>query len=71
MDTSIRSFAKAVSWRLTGTLDTFVVSWVLTGTPALAATIAVTEVVTKVTLYWIHERAWNRTQWGVKRYPPR
>ncbi|CAK0765705.1 hypothetical protein CCP3SC1_460014 [Gammaproteobacteria bacterium] len=66
METRLRSFTKAVSWRIAGTLDTFVISWVLTGTPSLAATIAITEIMTKITLYWLHERAWNNTQWGIK-----
>lgn len=66
METRLRSFIKALSWRITGTADTFVVSWFLTGAPSLAATIAITEIVTKITLYWLHERAWNNSKWGVK-----
>lgn len=53
-----------MSWRVTGTLDTFVISWIITGSLGLAGGIAVTEVVTKVVLYWLHERAWNRVHWG-------
>lgn len=63
-DTKRRSLAKAVSWRVTGTADTFLISWLITGEPLLATGIAVTEVVTKVFLYWAHERAWNRVTWG-------
>lgn len=59
-----RSIAKAVSWRITGTLDTFLISWLITGEPLLATGIAATEVVTKILLYWFHERAWNKVQWG-------
>lgn len=58
-DSSVRSLMKAISWRLTGTIDTFIVSWFITGTLALATGIAFTEVFTKVFLYWLHERAWN------------
>ncbi|CAK0747282.1 hypothetical protein CCP3SC15_140010 [Gammaproteobacteria bacterium] len=64
METTIRSLFKAVSWRITGTFATFGVSWLITGTAAVAATIAATEVVAKIVLYWLHERAWNRTTWG-------
>jgi uncharacterized membrane protein len=59
-----RSLAKAVTWRLTGTLDTFVVSWIISGRLALAGTIAATEFLTKVTLFYLHERAWNLVPWG-------
>lgn len=63
-DSHRRSIAKAVSWRITGTLDTFVISWIITGSLSLAGGIAVTEVVTKIILYWLHERVWNRINWG-------
>lgn len=64
-DSNYRSLAKAISWRITGTLDTFVISWVITGHIGLAGGIAATEVITKVGLYWLHERVWNRVSWGV------
>lgn len=63
-ETNRRSIAKAVSWRITGTIDTFIISWLITGELLLASGIAVTEVVTKVVLYWVHERVWNRVKWG-------
>ena len=63
-DTNKRSLAKAISWRLTGTADTFIISWLITGQIALAGGIALTEVVTKIALFWLHERAWNKIQWG-------
>jgi len=63
-DTNSRSLAKAVSWRATGTLDTFLISWLITGELALAGGIALTEVVTKIFLFWAHERVWNKIKWG-------
>ena len=66
-DSHARSVAKAVSWRATGTLDTFLISWLITGTAALAGGIAATEVATKVVLFYLHERAWNRVRWGRSR----
>lgn len=63
-DTSVRSLAKAVSWRITGTIDTFLISWLITGQTLLASGIALTEIMTKVGLYWLHERAWTRVKWG-------
>ena len=63
-DAGIRSLAKAISWRMTGTIDTFLVSWFVTGTLSLATGIAFTEIFTKVGLFWFHERIWNKIKWG-------
>ena len=63
-DTAVRSLAKAVSWRVTGTVDTFLISWLITGQVLIAGGIALTEIVTKIFLFWLHERAWNRITWG-------
>ncbi|WP_438422253.1 DUF2061 domain-containing protein [Aquimarina macrocephali] len=60
----VRSIAKAVSWRVVGTLDTLIVSYVLTGEIALATSIASIDFVTKMILYFFHERIWNRIKWG-------
>jgi uncharacterized membrane protein/peptidoglycan hydrolase-like protein with peptidoglycan-binding domain len=61
-----RSLAKAVSWRALGSVDTFVLSWIITGSPVAAGSIAGAETVTKVVLYYLHERAWSVTRWGRK-----
>ena len=63
-DTPVRSLAKAVSWRITGTIDTFLISWLITGQALLASGIALTEIMTKVFLFWAHERVWNKISWG-------
>ncbi|GGZ73180.1 hypothetical protein GCM10007028_07920 [Algibacter mikhailovii] len=60
----IRSVAKALSWRVVGTLDTLLVSYVLTGEMSLAASIASVDFITKLILYFFHERAWNVIKWG-------
>ncbi len=57
-DAHARSFAKAVSWRIVGTMDTFAWSWLITHKAVSAAQIASTEVVTKIGLYYLHERGW-------------
>jgi uncharacterized membrane protein len=59
-----RSLAKAVSWRVVGSLDTFGLSFLVTGHAGHAASIAFAEVVTKIGLYYLHERAWRRVAWG-------
>ncbi|CAN7563429.1 DUF2061 domain-containing protein [Mesorhizobium sp. LjNodule214] len=66
MDTHSRSFAKALSWRATGTIDTMIISLVVTGSIKLAAAIGATEVVTKSLLYYLHERAWLKIPYGRK-----
>ncbi len=60
----VRSIAKALSWRVVGTLDTLIVSYILTGKIALAASIASVDFLTKLVLYFFHERAWNKIKWG-------
>lgn len=65
-DTPVRSLAKAVSWRITGTVDTFIISWFITGHALIASGIALTEIMTKVFLFWAHERVWNKISWGRK-----
>jgi bifunctional enzyme CysN/CysC/sulfate adenylyltransferase subunit 1 len=59
-----RSLAKAVSWRATGSIDTFIISWVITGNTTIAGSIAATEIVTKILLYYFHERVWALVPWG-------
>ena len=59
-----RSVAKAVSYRATGTLSTFLISWAVTGQVALALSIGLVEVFSKVGVYYLHERLWDRIPWG-------
>jgi uncharacterized membrane protein len=59
-----RSLAKAVSWRAVGTVDTFIISFFVTGKISLAGAIAAVEVVTKVMIYYVHERVWAAVPWG-------
>ena len=64
MESRSRSFAKAISWRVTGTIDTMVISLIVTGSIKLAAAIGFTEVATKSLLYYFHERAWLKIPYG-------
>ena len=63
-ESHLRSFVKAASWRATGTVDTFILSFFFTGSLKLAGSIAFTEVATKLVLFYLHERAWDRICWG-------
>jgi uncharacterized membrane protein len=66
----VRSIVKAISWRATGSIDTFLISWFVTGHSVIAVSIAGTELGTKVALYYLHERAWSRIPWGTDRRHP-
>jgi len=59
-----RSFVKAVSWRILGSIDTFVISYLVTGKLVFAASIASVETFTKIMLFYFHEQAWARVPWG-------
>ena len=51
-----RSILKTITWRITASLDTFVIAWVLTGDWKLGGSIAGIEVLTKMFFYYVHER---------------
>ncbi len=55
-----RHIAKTITWRIIGTLDTIVLSWIITGNPLMGLKIGFTEVITKMILYYLHERMWLR-----------
>jgi len=62
--TKSRSITKAFSYRIWGTLSSFLVAYIITGKADLSALIAFWETVLKVYIYYVHERVWNKIQWG-------
>jgi uncharacterized membrane protein len=62
----LRSIVKAFTWRLTGTLDTMVISFIITGQAKWAISIGLVEFFTKTLLYYLHERIWNKIDIGKK-----
>lgn len=62
-DSHSKSVIKAISWRIIGTLDTIIISWVLTGQISVALSIGSIEVFSKFFLYYGHERIWNKIKW--------
>jgi uncharacterized membrane protein len=64
-----RSVVKAISWRTVGTIDTIIVSYFITGNLVMAASIGSIEVITKMALYYFHERAWNKLSFGKVKEP--
>lgn len=61
---SSRSFAKTLTWRIVATTDTFLIAWLITGDWSWAGAIAGIEVMTKMFLYYAHERVWDKIIWG-------
>jgi len=60
----LRSIVKSLSWRIIGTLDTILISWLVTGALTIAFSIGAIELITKMVLYFFHERVWNAIKWG-------
>lgn len=62
-----RHIAKTISWRVIGTVDTIILSGIITGSWELGLAIGGIEVVTKMILYFLHERVWYKwIKYGVK-----
>ena len=59
-----RSFTKALSWRFFASLDTFLISYIITGKLSWAGSITLLEIITKTVLHYLHERGWNKFNWG-------
>lgn len=55
-----RHILKTITWRIVGTIDTMILSWVITGSLKIGLAIGGVEVITKMILYYLHERAWYR-----------
>lgn len=64
-DSKKRHLAKTVSWRVVGTLDTMVLAWIITGNPVTGVQIGIAEVITKMILYYLHERTWYKIDFGL------
>ncbi len=67
MASHIKSVAKAITWRVLGAADTFVLSFLVTGKATAAVGIVGFELLTKSMLYYGHERAWEISwlaSWG-------
>ncbi len=62
-----RDLLKTITWRIIGTIDTVVIGWVVSGDPLIGLTIGSFEIITKMILYFIHERVWYKINFGTKR----
>lgn len=61
-----RNLAKAISWRITGSVDTFVIGWIFTQNVPTATAISIVEFASKIFLYYLHEKTWEKIAWGKK-----
>ena len=59
-----RSLTKTITWRILATSDAFLIAWLITGKWSWAGAIAGIEVITKMFLYYGHERIWDKIKWG-------
>jgi uncharacterized membrane protein len=55
-----RHILKTLTWRIIGTLDTMILSWLITGNWKFGVAIGGVELITKMVLYYLHERAWYK-----------
>jgi adenylylsulfate kinase len=69
-ETHGRSVAKAVSWRVLGTIATSVLVFLFTRKLVLSLAVGGLEFVSKIGLFWLHERAWDRLRFGKREVQP-
>ena len=67
LDSHKRHLAKSISWRFFGSLDTMLLAWLISGNPLIGFKIASFEVVTKIILYYLHERVWYKSRFGLSK----
>jgi len=69
IETRRRSFAKAISWRIVAAIITTLVVLAMTGRLEFAAKVGLIDTVIKLAIYFLHERAWNKIDYGRLRTP--
>ena len=65
-DSKKRHVLKTFSWRLVGTLDTILIGWLISGNPFVGLKIGMAEVITKMILYYLHEKVWYKSNFGLQ-----
>lgn len=60
-----RHILKTISWRIIGTVDTILLGWIISGNPLTGLKIGSFEVVTKLVLYFFHEKLWYKINYGL------
>jgi uncharacterized membrane protein len=63
-----RHLFKTITWRIIGTIDTMIITWIISGDPFLGLSIGGVEVFSKMLLYYLHERVWYKfSNFGIKK----
>lgn len=65
MESHLRSLAKAASWRILGTCGTMVIAFLLTHKISTSFYIGLSEFMTKIVLFYFHERMWSAISFGM------
>ena len=60
-----RHISKSITWRIIGTIDTMIIAWVISGNPLIGLKIGLAEIMTKMLIYYVHERVWYRFNYGL------
>jgi uncharacterized membrane protein len=63
-ESTSRSVIKTISWRVTVSIISFVISYWLTGSLELAGMLMASKVIVNSVWYFVHERIWNKIQFG-------
>jgi len=66
LESKKRHIAKTVTWRFIGTMDTMLLAWIISGNPLTGLKIGFAEVITKMVLYYLHERVWYKMDYGLE-----
>jgi uncharacterized membrane protein len=61
----IRHITKSISWRFVGSIDTILLTWIISGNLKFGMEIGSFELFTKMILYYIHERIWYKSKFGL------
>jgi len=61
-----RSLVKTLTWRCIATTDTIIITRLVTGSWTAGAIVGSAEVFTKMILYYLHERGWSASDWGLE-----
>jgi uncharacterized membrane protein len=64
MEKHVRSFAKAISWRIVATLTTILLVFAFTRSLMISGGVGIAELVVKILVYYLHERVWNMVDFG-------
>ena len=55
-----------MSWRVTSLIVTVTIVWLVTEEVSFAVSVGILDTLVKIGLYYLHERAWNRSRFGLR-----